>query len=76
LGSNCPVHTYNGGVVLQAGPEPEIGDVNRGVALADYRAVARAVKPIRFEQYSLGLLYPPEPMDRIEETLKWIRRFD
>lgn len=76
LGPDCPVHRYDGGIVIQAGPQPEIGDVNYGVVPAHYRTVARLLKPLRFESYPFGLLTPPDPLDPVQETLRWIRRFD
>ncbi len=72
----CPVHRYDGGLLIQAGPHPQLGDVNRGLVLDDYRRVAQAVKPLRFEEYRLGILPVEAPLDSLEETLKWIRRFD
>lgn len=76
LPSSCTAHKYEGGVVLRAGSSPQLGDVNRGLLLTDYQDVARALKPIRFEDYKLGLLDVEQPLDMLEETLKWIRRFD
>jgi hypothetical protein len=76
LDAECPLHVYDGGVVIQAGPRPEIGDQHRGKPMDAYRRVARTLRPIRFERYELGLLYPPEPLDRVAETLAWIGRFD
>jgi hypothetical protein len=76
LGAECPLHVYDGGVVIQAGPHPKIGDEHRGKPMDAYRRVARALRPIRFERYDLGLLYPPKPLDRVSETLAWLGRFD
>ncbi len=77
LGPDCPVHVYDGGLVIQAGRLPKAGDVNKGETPEFYHRVANVVKPIRFEDYGRSsLLYPPEPLDKVEETLKWIRRFD
>ncbi|WP_083638749.1 type VI immunity family protein [Rhizobium oryziradicis] len=76
LGSSCPVHEFDGGIVVQAGDEPQLGDNNRGIVLDDYRRVAKALKPVRFEDYQLGLFALPEPYDSVEETLNWVRRFD
>ncbi len=78
LGPSCPVYSFNGGIIIQAGPKPEIGDFNQGERLDDYRAVARVLKPLRFEAFKrLGLFrdLPPKFDDR-DETLKWLRRFD
>ncbi|WP_128293465.1 type VI immunity family protein [Afifella aestuarii] len=76
LGPSCPIHDYDGGIVVQAGPEPQLGDINRGLVLDDYRRVSQALAPIRFEDYPRGLFVLGEPFDSLEETRKWIRRFD
>jgi len=76
LGSSCPVFDFNGGVIVQAGDEPQLGDNNRRIVLDDYRRVSAALKMARFEDYKLGLVALPEPYDNMEETLSWIRRFD
>jgi len=77
LGPQCPVLSYKGGAILQAGPHPELGDLNDGIISAYYRTVARVLKPLRFEGYNkVELLDAPAPLNDLEETLKWIRRFD
>jgi hypothetical protein len=77
LGSNCPALPYEGGAVLQAGPEPQLGDLNYGVVPEHYRTVARLLKSLRFEDYSKpGLIRAPEPLDWVAETRAWITRFD
>ncbi|TWD55476.1 uncharacterized protein DUF3396 [Agrobacterium vitis] len=76
LGSFCPIHDFDGGIVVQAGEEPQLGDNNRGIVLDDYRRVAEALKPLRFEDYQLGLFALPDPYDSVQETLTWLRRFD
>ncbi len=78
LGDDCPIHLWNGGIIIQAGPEPETGDVNQGLIPEAYRKVARLTKPLRFESLKgrISLLNPPPPLDHIEESLKWLRRFD
>ncbi|WP_425532491.1 type VI immunity family protein [Agrobacterium cavarae] len=76
LASSCPVFNFNGGVIVQAGDEPQLGDNNRRIVLDDYRRVSGALKMVRFEDYKLGLIALPEPYDNMEETLSWIRRFD
>lgn len=75
LGTTCPVYPFRGGIIIQAGDEPQIGDVNRGLVLDDYRRVAQALRSVRFEAYRRGLFPLPPPLDPIEETLNWIRRF-
>ncbi len=76
LGSSYPVFDFNGGVIVQAGDEPQLGGNNRRIVLDDYRRVSRALKMVRFEDYKLGLIALPEAYDDMEETLSWIRRFD
>ena len=52
---NCPTHTYDGGLILQAGPYPQPGDNNRGITLRNYQRVAKATKAARFADYEVGL---------------------
>ncbi len=72
----CKLHEYDGGIVVQAGDFPQLGDTNRGIVLQSYRDVANALKQVRFEDYAVGILPVEEPLDSLSETLKWIRRFD
>ncbi len=72
----CKLHRYLGGVVIQAGVQPVIGDSSRGEIPEAYRLVARFTKPVRFEAYESGLFRVPQGVDKREETLRWIRRFD
>lgn len=72
----CKVHDYPGGVVIQAGATPQIGDTWRDDVPEAYRLVARYTKAIRFETYRSGLFRVPQGLDKKEETLAWIRRFD
>jgi len=78
LGPACPIHFYEGGIVIQAGPRPQLGDSNRGIVLEEYRRVARLVKPLRFEAINpkFPLLSVNSPLDAQEESVKWLRRFD
>jgi hypothetical protein len=76
LGPNCPIHPYEGGVIIQAGPHAELGDLNRRIIAEHYRTVARVLKPLRFEAYTRALLNVPDPLDGLEETKAWIARFD
>ena len=71
------VHEWTGGVLIQAGPRPQVGDVNAGRRPEHYGTAARALAPIRFEDYTRqGYFRVPSPLDEISETLAWIRRFD
>jgi hypothetical protein len=68
--------SYNGGIVIQAGHLPALGNEETGGIPEAYRTVARLVKPIRFEGYSWGVIKPPKPLNGLDVTLAWIRRFD
>lgn len=70
------LHPYPGGVVIQASAVPLLGDTHRGDIPEAYRRVARFTRPVRFEDYQSSLFKVFEPLDREEETRKWIRRFD
>ena len=72
---HCIVHTYEGGVVIQAGPHPEFGNANSNSNLEAYRAVEKLLTPLRFESYDVGLFPVPSPRDSLTETLEWVRRF-
>lgn len=72
----CTLHEYEGGVVIQAGVTPRLGDTQRGDVPGEYRLVARATQAVRFEDYSEGLFRVAPDLDEKKETLAWIRRFD
>lgn len=72
----CTVHAYDGGVVIQAGPTPRLGDTHSNDIPAEYRLAARFTRPLRFEAYDEGLFRVPKDLNKREETLKWISRFD
>jgi hypothetical protein len=72
----CAVHEYDGGIVIQAGAFPMLGDTQRGDVPQAYQLVARYTKAVRFESGDSALFRVPDGMDNREETLAWIRRFD
>jgi hypothetical protein len=76
LEPECHVQPYDGGIVIMAGPVPQLGDTYQGIVPQRYRKVAAFTRPIRFENYRNYLLKLDEPLDRREATLQWIRRFD
>lgn len=65
------LHSYEGGVVIQAGSYPEIGDVNAGLIPAHYKAVNDILKPIR-----VGSEHKPFLGFSDDETQEWLARFD
>ncbi|WP_232434268.1 type VI immunity family protein [Burkholderia ubonensis] len=76
LEPDCLMHAYDGGIVIQAGPLPQLGDTYRDVsALASYRKVAKLTKPVRYAPTgALFKVFPP--MIAREEAEKWVARFD
>lgn len=76
LGSECILHPYPGGVVIQAGPVPRLGNVQKGYMPEQYCNVSRFTKPVRHTGYGKALFRVFEPMNGCEETEKWVKRFD
>jgi hypothetical protein len=76
LSPDIPVLPYAGGLCLQAGPAPELGDAKRGYIPEAYRTVARAIRPVRFEDYKYGVFDVPEGIDDHAVMLAWLKRFD
>ncbi len=71
------VHDFMGGVVIQAGPKPRLGDRNRGDVPAAYRTIARLLQPLVLDPVPMGMFYPiPASLDPEQETSKWLRRFE
>jgi|SRR5579884_28704 len=72
------VYSYEGGVMFQAGPKPELGNGEKGEVPRYYREVARALKGVRVEdfkyQFQQGTNGRPY-FDR-EATKRWLARFD
>jgi hypothetical protein len=67
------LHEYAGGIVIQAGAGPEIGDVNRQHLPAAYLEVNRALKTVRVREH---VRFHGMAGFGSEETLAWLSRFD
>ena len=69
-------HNYSGGLVIQAGPHPQMGDVNRQNIPELYRILSRVLKPVRVD-YPVGMQHGETPnyFDK-ERTNEWLARFD
>ncbi len=76
LEPDCALYPYTGGVLIQAGPVPQLGDSFKGLIPEAYRKVARFTQAVRFEAYRSSLFRVFEPMIGREEAVKWVRRFD
>ena len=70
LGPDIHVHPLGTGVCIQAGPLPQLGDVNRGDDLPIYRRVGAFLKDIRTTEPERWLEGPED------NTEAWFARFD
>lgn len=66
--------TYGGGVMIQAGPSPEIGDVNRQRNVPYYHEAGRLLAPIRCKEHPP--IFGPQGFGDKELTEQWLSRFD
>jgi hypothetical protein len=74
VGSGVTVHELPTGIAIQAGPAPEIGDVNRRNTLPLYQQVGRALASIRSTEHPP--IFGPEGIQDEDATEEWLRRFD
>lgn len=71
------IEDYSGGIMLRAGPKPVFcGPDGPGDVPPLYAAVGKLIKPIRFENYTYGIFNTPEGVNDLDETFRWLRRFD
>jgi hypothetical protein len=69
------LHDYGTGVIIQAGPAPSPGDINKGDHLPLYRAVAARLKKLRHRD-PFPLIRSHRDSSGKEETIKWYRRLE
>lgn len=67
-------HDFSGGTIIQAGPHPQLGDINRRDIPEHYRVLSRLLKPIR-AAYPDVLQADAEGFDDAR-TQQWLSRFD
>lgn len=72
------LHTWNGGILLQAGPAPELGDTNAGDIPRLYGSVSDATRRLHFTDFSPrhGFLEAPSPVLSGEASRLWVDRFN
>ena len=73
LGSDIVVHQLPHGLMIQAGPRPGFGDVNRREQLPHYHKVGALLKGLRISEAVLG---PYDEIGGSENTRRWLARFD
>jgi hypothetical protein len=76
LSPEMALEHYAHGVVIRAGLLPELGDGTTNTVPEAYRIAARIIKPIRYEGYAFSVIKVHDDLNGLDETLKWIRRFD
>jgi hypothetical protein len=69
------IHERNHAIVLQAGPRPELGDVNRGDRLPLFRSVYHAIEDLHQPMIDAAEPFPMGRDDDEERTEAWLRRF-
>lgn len=78
LDNTFVVYDYQGGLLIQAGLTPQLGDSNTGHMPHSYQLLANIVKPLRLafpDGYSLLQSSSPE-ISNTEVTNNWLARFD
>lgn len=72
------VSPYDGGVIIQAGPKPLLGDRELGLDVAPYRQAAQALRPIRSTKHG-GIAkgrVDGQTVFHTQEFREWLSRFD
>jgi hypothetical protein len=73
-GTDVKLRSYAKSVALQAGPVPELGNVNRKKKLETYREVGRIIQPVFASDEALQNL-SVKGYDDPDEMLEWLKRF-
>ncbi len=71
---DLPVLPYAGGLILQAGPLPLVGDVEKHQDMSAYKRVARIVEPVRCKDHRGPNMTKPTFFSE-EEYRTWLARF-
>jgi len=72
---NVVVHTLDQhGAIIQAGPAPVLGDVNRQESLPLYHQVGKVLAPIRSQEHPR--IFGPDGIPDDDATNEWLARFD
>lgn len=69
------IHHWKGGIALQAGPHPQLGDIEKNNTPAAYRQVYRAIKEIQVD-YPWPLMSTPLDVDAQTFSRTWFKRFE
>jgi hypothetical protein len=70
------VHRFEGGIMIQAGTRPQLGDAERNVWPELYVKLAKYLKPIRITRHRPFQFSGPGLRFDLERSRAWLRRFD
>jgi len=73
IGKGIIIHQLQHGIMIQAGPEPDIGDVNKPDTLQYYYHVGKILKSLRIPEKWLGVY---DGIGGTENTKEWLGYFD
>lgn len=76
LDSGFVIHRYEGGLLIQAGPRPNLGYVKSNLWPALYIKLAKYLKPIRITSTAPFQRVGPDVYFDRERSEAWLRRFD
>lgn len=76
LDSRFLVHRYEGGIMIQAGPRPQLGDAERDLWPTLYVKLAKYLKPVRVTRHNAFQHGGPGVRFDKERSEAWLRRFD
>jgi len=79
LEPECTLYPYPGGVLIQAGEAPRLGDIKvpgSSELIKPYRKVAAITKRVRFMDYKNELFRVDKSLNAEDEARKWVSRFD
>jgi hypothetical protein len=73
-----PFYLYDGGLIIQAGPRPQIGDATRNLWPRNYVTLARVLKKIQIKEHLPFHFGTPGITSKMDHaaTTAWISRFD
>ena len=76
LGKDFQIFDYDEGVIIQAGPTPQFGDVNRKNIPNHYCELSSMLKPLRMQFPEGHSFIRPGGQSGAEATNEWLDRFD
>lgn len=71
-----PFYPYDGGLMIQAGPKPQIGDTTRDLWPEHYVTLQKVLKKIQINTYTRFHMGGPGPRMDHPASLAWLFRFD